>query len=399
MRRATKIAAAIGASLLVVLGLWLLIAPGQLVKYPSDLDKTAVAGGTVSLFLDPDTATARAEPAVLPLAIHRHVRVIESSGSQATVQETSTERIGNLPEQTLEQRYVIDRSSLENVKSENAYAYVPANVTDRSPFYSINLPFDSGSGPYKVWKNETGTAYAFKQDGSAIERDGVTLIPMTGSLTNVPAASAFVDQLAGQGIAKSLTAEQMAAQLRAQGIDLQAMTTQILPAMTDRQRTLVRSVLAQAIPLKYYVSVKTRLLVEPNTGAIVALDSIDQTLSAGPDLQAFAKLAQILATPPLANQPAVKQLNEKLATLTTPAPVKVLEMKYGQTPASVADFAAYAKDKAGGITLVKQTIPLILGIVAGIALVVAGAMAFRDRRRPPAAAAETPVEERPVTYA
>ena len=39
-------------------------------------------------------------------------------------------------------------------------------------------------------------------------------------------------------------------------------------------------------PLKYYVSVRTRLLVEPATGAIVSLDKIDQTLSAAPDLKA-----------------------------------------------------------------------------------------------------------------
>jgi hypothetical protein len=400
MRRATKVAAATGAFLLIVMGLWLLIAPGQLVKYPGDLDKTAVAEGTVTLYLDPATAAARAQPAVLPLAIQRHVRVTESSGSQATVQETSTERIGRLPQQTLEQRYVIDRGSLENVKSDKAYAYVPDNVTDRSPFYSINLPFGTESGPYKVWKNETGTAYAFKQDGSAVERDGVKLIPMTGSLTNVPATAAYVDQLAGQGIAKSLTAEQMAAQLRAQGIDLQALTAQILPAMTARQRTLVRGMLAQAVPLKYYVSVKTRLLVEPTTGAIVSLDSIDQTVSARPDLTGFAKLAELLATPPLADQPAVKQLGGKLATLTAAPPVTVLGMKYGQTAGSVADFAAYAKDKAAGITLVERTIPLILGIVAGIALVVAVALGIQDRRRPPAGAVGTKsVEERPLTYA
>ena len=47
---------------LVAMGLWLLIAPGQLVKYPSDLDKHAVAEGTVSLFVEPETSTARAEP-------------------------------------------------------------------------------------------------------------------------------------------------------------------------------------------------------------------------------------------------------------------------------------------------------------------------------------------------
>ena len=133
MRRATKIAAAIGVVLLVAMGLWLLIAPGQLVKYPSDLDKTAVAQGQLSVFLDPGTGTAQSQPQQLPLQIRRHVRVVDSSGSQATVQETSTERAGRLPEQTLEQRYLIDRSSLENVKSERAYAYTPKNVSNRAP--------------------------------------------------------------------------------------------------------------------------------------------------------------------------------------------------------------------------------------------------------------------------
>jgi hypothetical protein len=401
MRRVTKIAAAIGVSLLVALGLWLLIAPGQLVKYPSDLDKTAVAKGTLSLFIDPETATARAEPLAMPLDIRRHVRVVESSSSQATVQETSTERIGPLPEQVLEQRYVIDRSSLENVKSEQAYAYAPDNVTDRSPHYSINLPFGSEAGPYELWKNETGTAYAFERSGEDIERDGVTLMPMTGSLTDVPATTAYVDQLGGQGIAKSLTAEQMAAQLEAQGIDLQALTEQVLPAMTDPQRRLARTVLAQAVPLKYFVSVNTRLLVEPTTGAIVSLDSIDQTLSAAPDLEGFARLAEILDTPPLADLPAVQQLRETLAALAATEPVKVLALEYGQTPESVADFAAYAKDKASGITLVKTTIPLVLAILAGIALVAAGVLAARDRRRPPTAAvagAKAPAEERLVTH-
>ena len=399
MRRATKIAAAIGISLLVAMGLWLLIAPGQLVKYPSDLDKTAVAQGTLSLYLDPGTAAARTEPLVMPLDIRRHVRVVESTGSQAIVQETSAERVGRLPEQTLEQRYAIDRGSLQNADSRKAYAYTPDNVTDRSPYYSINLPFGTGSGPYKVWKNETGTAYAFEQDGSEIERGGVTLIPMTGSLTNVPATAAYVEQLGGQGIAKSLTAEQMAAQLEARGIDLQAITEQVLPAMTEPQRKLARTVLAQAVPLKYYVSVETRLLVEPTTGAIVSLDSIDQTLTAAPDLQAFEKLAEILAAPPLADRPAVQQVRETLAALAAPEPVKVLEMKYGQTPDSVADFAAYAKDKAADVKLVKTTIPATLGILAVLALVAAGAMAARDRRRPPAEAVQPPAEQRPATYA
>ena len=37
----------------------------------------------------------------------------------------------------------------------------PNNKVDRSPEYSINLPFNSGNGPYQVWKNESGVSYPF----------------------------------------------------------------------------------------------------------------------------------------------------------------------------------------------------------------------------------------------
>ena len=76
-------------------------------------------------------------------------------------------------------------------------------------------------------------------------------------------------------------------------------------------------------------------------------------------------------------------------------------MSYGQTKESVADFAAYAKDKAADIELVKTTIPLVLGSLAGIALIIAAAMTIHDRRRPPAGLAATAEsrEQRPPTYA
>jgi hypothetical protein len=381
MRRATKIVAAIGVALAVILGLWLSIAPGQLVKYPSDLNKTAVASGTVNLYLDPATQTARTSPESLPLQIRRHVWVVESTGSQATVKESSAEKVGPLPEQTIQQQYVIDRSSLENLKSDQAYAYAPANVTDRAPFYSINLPFSTGAGPYKVWKNEVAAPYAFKQTGEPVERDGVTLIPMTGTLTNAPASAAYIDQLKGQGIAKTMTAQQLAAQLKARGIDLQALSAQILPKMTAAQRKLMQLALAEAVPIKYFVSVKTRLLVEPKTGAIVSLDSIDQTLSAAPDLAGFARVADVLTQPPLSGIPAVQQAATTIGALAKAPPVTVFTMHYGQTPQSVADFAAYAQDKANAIDLVEQTIPLALAILTGLTLIAAGVLAARDRRR------------------
>ena len=91
MRTSSKVLIAIGAVLAVLAGLWLLIAPGQ-VKYPNDLDKTAVATGKFTLFVDPATGAPRSSPQVLPLTINRRLHVVSSNGSQALVKERTTSR-------------------------------------------------------------------------------------------------------------------------------------------------------------------------------------------------------------------------------------------------------------------------------------------------------------------
>jgi hypothetical protein len=391
MRRASKIAAAVGLLLLVTAGLWLLVAPGQLVKYPSDLDKTAVASGKFTLFLDPATATPLAQPQTIPLSISRHVYVVASTDSQATVRERSVERIGSLPQQTFDHQYVMDRTSLENEQSSDAYAYTAANTTDRSPDYAVNLPFGTGDGPYEIWKNEAGRSYTFRRQGPEVQRNGVTLIPLVGTLTDAPVESAYLDQLAGQKLPRELTAEQMAAQLKARGVDLNQLTTQILPKLTPAEQSTLQSALARPVPLRYTLSVKTRLLVEPTTGAIVSLDRIDQTLNAEPDL---TLLAPLLMQPELASIPAVKAATEKL---TGSAAVPVFSATYGQTPASVAEFATYAESKAEDINTVKRTIPFALAGFGAIALLVALALAPAVHRRPPS---PPPLpDDRPLAHA
>ena len=74
-------------------------------------------------------------PQRLPITIRRNLKVVASDADPVTVQETSIERVGKTTPATVLQRY----------------------VTERSPAYSINLPFNTGDGPYAVWKNETGT--------------------------------------------------------------------------------------------------------------------------------------------------------------------------------------------------------------------------------------------------
>jgi hypothetical protein len=378
MRRPIAVLGAIGVVLLAAAGLWLLIAPGTFVKYPDDLNKTAVAKGTVTLYVDPATGAPAATPTRLPLAIQRNLRVVESTGSQATVQETSTEQIGPQAAGKMMQSYVIDRGSLENIADPHAYAYTPTNVTNRSGAYSINLPFATGDGPYQLWKNETAGSYAFSRSGEDIERHGLTLKPMTGRLEGARVTQAYLDQLASQGIRKEIKLGELAPQL---GLDAEALAQQLAPELSSADRAALQAMLAAPVPINYFISVETRLLVEPTTGAIVSLDRIEQTMSALPDLSNLAGLGTLLSKAEYSDSEVVQGTLTTVKGLTGALPVAVMKLEYGQTPASVADIASYTRDKADAIRLVKTLIPLTLAISGVIFLLGAAAVATASRSR------------------
>ncbi len=381
MRTASKVLIAIGVALAVLAGLWLLIAPGQLVKYPSDLDKTAVAKGTFTQYLNPKTGLPLLRAQELALTINRRLHVVSSNGSQAVVKEDSTEKIGPLPQQDLQQQYVISRTTMKNLQGSRSYAYAPQNVVNRGPAYSINLPFDTGAGPYEIWKNEVGRSYTFRQQGDNVSRDGVTLIPLQGELTNAPAQPYYLDQLRALGLPTQTTIQRLTPQLKALGLDPAQLTTTLLPRVSAADRAAIVSALSQPIGLRYVVSVKTRLLVEPTTGAIVSLDNINQTLGVQPSFAALAQIGAILSKPQYLANPVVKIAGSVVAKLAqSPPTAKVFNITYGQTPASVADIAAYANSKADSITMVKTTIPLVL-LIAGVLSAAAGLGIFFLGRR------------------
>jgi hypothetical protein len=381
MRTASKVLIAIGVALAVLAGLWLLIAPGQLVKYPNDLDKTAVAEGTFTQYLGAKTGLPLLRPRQLPLTINRRLHVVSSNGSRAVVKEDSSEKIGPLPPQDLQQQYVISRTTLKNLQSGQSYVYAPQNVIDRAPAYSINLPFDTGAGPYEIWKNEVGRSYTFRQQGDKVTRYGVTLIPLQGGLTNAPAQSYYLNELRALGLPTHTTIQRLTPQLKAVGLDPAQLTTTLLPRLSADDRAAIVSALSQPIGLRYVVSVKTRLLVEPATGAIVSLDNINQTLGVQPSFGALRQIAAILSKPQYLANPVVKIAGSTLAKLAqSPPTTKVFNITYGQTPASVADIASYAKSKADGIAMVKTTIPLLL-LIAGVLSAAVGLGIFLLGRR------------------
>ena len=382
MRTRSKVLIAAAAAFAVVAGLWTLIAPGQLVKYPSDVDKTAVATGTYSLFVNPSTGTPLAKPEALPFSIHRHLHVLKPTGSQAVVKEDDIAKIGTLPPQDLQQQYLLDRSSLKNLASQQSYAYAPTHVVDRAPAYSINLPFDTGAGPYQVWKNEVGRSYTFRQQGAKVSRDGVTLIPLEGQLTDVPAQQYYLAQLDTLGhLPTEATIRQLTPQLKALGIDPTQLRTVLLPELSSSDRATITSALGHPIPLRYVVSAKTRILVEPTTGAIVSLDRINESLGVQAQLGRLTAIGTVLGKSAYRNNAVIIAARDALAKLShSPPTATVFSYTYRQTQASVADIASYAKSGADKITAVKTTIPLA-ALLAGVLLAAIGLiLELRERR-------------------
>jgi hypothetical protein len=390
----------IGVLFVVVGVLASFVLPSVAVKYPGGtLNKTAHATGTFTLYIDPASAAQLPAPQKRPLKIDRNVHVIETSGSRAVVQENDVEQIGNLKPQDLQQRYIVDRKSLKDVADDRSWAYTPASKVDRSPAYSINLPFSSGNGPYQVWKNESGVSYPFNKIGTT-KVGGVTLYRYDGILKGAPAQAYYIDQLASQGIPKFLTPAQAAAQLKAQGADPALLETAVLPALSAEDGTAAAGLLAQNVPLKYAIDVHTTFLVEPKTGAIVGLERINQTLSASPDIQGIGRIQTILSKPQYAKNPIIQSAAGIIGKLVQKPPTsKIFNITYGQTPASINDLAKFAKSRADKITLAKVTLPLAIGGVGVLVTLIGLGLGLRNRRKSTrAGAVATPRTEHPVSH-
>jgi hypothetical protein len=379
--RLPKVLFGVGVLFIVLGVVAAFVVPALAVKYPGGpLNKTAHAQGTFTLYIDPATAGPLAAPQKLSLDIKRNLHVIETDGNRAVVAENDVEQIGNLKPQDLQQRYVLDRKTLKDVADPRAWAYTPSNKVDRSPAYSINLPFSAGNGPYQVWKNESGVSYSFTKKAK-VREGGVTLFRYQGEMTGAPAQSYYIDQLASQGIPKSLTPAQAATQLKAQGADPALLETAVLPALAPADRTAALAILGQNVPLKYTIDVHTSFLVEPTTGAIVGLEQINQTLYATPDIQGIGRIQTILSKPQYAKNAAVQAAATVIGKLVrNPPRSRIFNITYAQLPASVNDLAAFAKSRADKITLAKVTLPSVIGGV-GVLLAVVGLGLGWFRRR------------------
>jgi hypothetical protein len=361
---------------------WSAFAVPMLVKYPTDLDVTPRYRGTFTLFVDPTTTAVLTQPRHVPLDIKRHIRSIndESSASRVVVEETISQRAGDVFAATQKNVYVMDRRTLENVADERAYAFDPSNVVDRSGAYRLNLPFDtSPDSIYKIYKNEIGTTYETREDTAAPTSDeaGLRLHNFRASATEVPLDDAYLAEL-NQIVAlpESLTLDQLKPQLEAAGLDVDAVLFALAPAITADDLAVLSQIAARPIPLQYVLSVDGTARVETTTGAEVDV-AATEAVGAKPAPTDMAQLQALFARYP--DVPEALAAGEALAALSAAPATKLFEYRYEQTPASVANIADEVRSQRQKIRLAELYVPTGLSAAAVLITAVGGLMFWLRR--------------------
>ena len=389
----------ISAGFVALALLWPAFAVPRLVKYPTDLDVTPRYQGVFTLFVDPTTAAPLATPRQVRLDIERHIRSLgdESGASRVVVEETITQRAGDIFDATQTNVYVMDRRTLQNVADDRAYAFEPSNVVDRSGAYRLNLPFDTSSGSaYKIYKNEIDTTYEARADTATPTSDeaGLHLHNFAASATEVPLDDAYLAELNKiVALPESLTLDQLKPQLSAAGLDVDAVLTALAPVLTSADLATLAQIAAQPVPLHYVLSFEGTTGVETTTGAEIDV-SATEWVGAKPGLADAAALQAVIAHYP--DVPEAVAAGEALAALSSAPATRLFEYRYQQTPASVADIADEVKSLRNQIRLVERYVPVSL-LAAGLVSLAVGAFVYWRRRGPTIALHAAPQAVNPAS--
>jgi hypothetical protein len=365
-RRFPRIVLPVAAGLVATALLWSGFAVPRLVKYPTDLDVNPRYQGVFTLFVDPTTAAPLATPRQVRLDIERHIRSLgdESGASRVVVEETITQRAGDIFDATQTNVYVMDRRTLQNVADDRAYAFDP-------------LP----GLTYEIYKNEIGTTYEAGADTTTPTTDvaGLHLHNFAASATEAPLDDAYLAVLNKiVALPESLTLDQLKPQLKGAGVDVDAVLSALAPVISPADLATLAQIAAQPIPLQYVLSFEGTTGVETTTGAEVDV-SATEWVGAKPGLADPAALQALIAHYP--DVPEAVAAGQALAGLSSAPATKLFEYRYQQTPASVADIADEVKSLRNQIRLVELYVPVGLSVAALLSLAV-GAFVYGHRRGP-----------------
>ena len=265
---------------------WAAIAP-SLVKLPSDLDTKMDFEGNLTYYVDPATGAAlpAGQEQVVPFTVLRtfaSVTDLYTSG-MAVCSDTIVMNVGGQERPAQITQYALDRTSRKCVESDQNWAYDPKIVlNDRVGNYGPLFPGGLAVGDtLSAFFNDVNKAFDVKVAEKVADFEGLGVTAMKIDATRPAAdyypaiAQAF---LGSQGLPMEITFAQFSAQLKAKGLDLEALLAALAQVAAPEDMQALQAITQQPVKLVYKQEGADIIYIEQKTGATVGA-TFDRTTS------------------------------------------------------------------------------------------------------------------------
>ena len=185
------------------------------------------------------------------------------------VKETIAQKAGSLVDTTQTNVYVMDRTTLENLADDRAYAFDPENVVDRAGAYRLNLPFDtSRDETYPIYKNEIDATYQMRPNTAdpTTDEEGLKLANFVAAVDEAPLSEAYLAELRKTvPLPEAMTLDQLKPQLQQYGLNVDALLAALAPSLTAADFAALGELAAQpdSAPLRDLVRGSVRRSSRP----------------------------------------------------------------------------------------------------------------------------------------
>jgi hypothetical protein len=336
MRKAAVTCGVIGLVLLVAAGLlawW--ITPSYVAQVPSNYNKTRTYTGTIHSLFNPAALaagnTAGAIRTNLPATLTDNVKVLQTSGGKALVQDTRVIKASGSAVATTVQHYAVDRSSLEATSSH------PSNwVVTPAKGLTVSWPFGAKKQTYTGWVPLTETTTPVRFVGES-QQGGITTYEYRATVPPTPIKNAQVLSSLPKSLPTSLVPQLIAAGIisRAEAASLAT----VFPGATS-------------IPLGYTYQATNTYFVAPPTGLVVNVANSETEMG------------------------GIKLPNGTFAPV-----VPVLSDSYHATPGSLSAAVTDAKNGNNAISALGVDLPIGLAALGFVLVVLAIFLWMRKRSR------------------
>jgi hypothetical protein len=380
----------VGVLLVIVAIVWWVAIGPSLVKLPSDIDTRMDFEGNLTKYID--STTGQPLPAgqelVVPITVLRKFTSLADlyTSSTAVFEDNLAMSVAGQASPAQLTHYALDRKTRESVESNENWAYSPQIVLkDRVGHYGPIFPGGLKVGDtLSTFFNDVNTPFDVKVVEKIDDYNGlgVTALKLDATRPSTeyypPIAQAV---LGGQGLPMEIPFAQLSAQLKAKGLDLDALMAGLAAVAAPEDLQSLQAMTQQPVKMVYKQESGDVIYIEQKTGSTIGA-TFDRTTTMGPDttplLGAFTIIGKYASDPTVG--PAIAAAMQAGAQLAQAEPTKVFNQNMSIIKTSEATLAADAKDKLPMLALATLWIPLIVVIVGAILLIVAVCLVFRARK-------------------